>query len=67
MRKYKNGKTKEPRIEQTRAIERRTSANHETVEQQFGSGFPKFGSSLGVSFDGAAGKISKTKRAKSVG
>lgn len=66
MRKYKNGKTKQPRIEQTRAIERRTNANHETVEQQFGSGYPKFGASLGVSFDGSAGKISKTKRAESV-
>lgn len=66
MRKYKNGKTKEPRIEQTRAIERRTNANHETVEQQFGSGYPKFGASLGVSFNGSAGKISKTKRAESV-
>jgi len=66
MRKYKNGKTKEPRIEQTRAIERRISAKHETVEQQFGSGYPKFGASLGVSFDGIAGKISKVKRAESV-
>lgn len=66
MNKYKNGKTKELRFEQKRAIERRTNAKHETVEQMFGSGYPKFGASLGTSFDGANGVISKVNRAKSV-
>lgn len=66
MNKYKNGKTKELRHEQKRAIERRTNAKHETVEQMFGSGYPKFGASLGTAFDGANGVISKVNRAKSV-
>lgn len=66
MNKYKNGKTKELRHEQKRAIERRTTAKHETVEKMFGAGYPKFGASLGTSFDGASGTISKVNRAKSV-
>jgi hypothetical protein len=66
MNKYKNGKTKELRHEQKRAIERRTNAKHETVEQMFGAGYPKFGASLGTAFDGVNGVISKVNRAKSV-
>lgn len=49
-----------------RDVESRKSANHETIEQQFGSGFPKYGASLGVSY-ATSGSISKNKRVKSVG
>ena len=66
MSNYKNGKTKELRHEQKRAIERRTTAKHETVEQMFGAGYPKFGASLGTSFDGVNGVISKVNRARSI-
>jgi hypothetical protein len=66
MRKYKNGKTKPLRTEQQRALDIRKSANHTTVERQFGADFPKFGASLGTAYDSANGIISKTNRAESV-
>ena len=66
MNKYKNGKTKPLRTEQQRALDIRKSANHTTVERQFGADFPKFGASLGAAYDSAKGVISKTKRAESV-
>lgn len=49
-----------------RELELRKSSNHETVEQQFGSGFPLFGASLGVSYQ-TNGTVAKNKRVKSVG
>jgi hypothetical protein len=43
----------------------RAAANHETVEQVFGSGHPNFGGSLGTDYN-IDGTISKVNRAKSV-
>lgn len=43
----------------------RAVANHTTVENTFGAGFPKFGAALGVSYS-VDGTISKADRAKSL-
>jgi len=44
----------------------RKIANHRTVERQFGYFRPKFGSTLGVDYDGSTGAISKVRRYNSV-
>jgi len=51
---------------QQRIISSRIIENQKTVERMFGYFFPNFGASLGVSFDGINGFISKVNRAKSV-
>lgn len=68
MNKYTHVKesTKQLRREQERALNIKRVANHKTVERLFGFFFPSFGSSLGVSYDGANGFITKTNRAQSV-
>ena len=68
MKKYTHSKesTKPLLKKHQRALDIRKIDNHTTVERQLGHFHPKFGSSLGVAYDGATGVIAKTKRAESV-
>ena len=73
MKKYTHSKesTKELRTEQKRALDMRKSSEEVdslviTVERQFGSSHPKFGASLGSSYNKSTGAISKVNRSESI-
>ena len=73
MKKYTHSKesTKELRLEQKRALDIRKSSDEDdslviTVERAFGFFTPKFGGSLGSTYNRATGAIGKNYRAKAV-
>ena len=65
-RRYKNGKSPTNTRTKARKLNKRKSANFETVERLFGADFPAFGASLGTNYDHTTGVISKTNRAKAI-
>lgn len=66
MNKYKHIKSEKPKEELVYSDEIRKSENHNTVEFIYGEKYPKFGGSLGVSYDKTSGEITKKHRADSV-
>ena len=73
MNKYTHAKesTKELRMEQKKALDIRKSSDEAdslviTVERVFGFFAPKFGGSLGSTYNRATGAIGKNKRAQAV-
>ena len=61
--KYSHSKTKPLRAEQQRALDIRKIANQTTTERTFGTHSPKFGMTLGASYNGTTGVIAKVNRA----
>ena len=68
MNKYTHSKEsiKPLRAEQKRTLDIRKIVNQTTVERIYGFFTPKFGGSLGSTYNSATGAIGKNKRAQAV-
>ena len=68
MNKYTHIKTSTNPLtkKKQRNLDRRKIANHTTVERLFGHFFPVFGSTLGASYNGSTGAITKVNLVPSV-